>query len=596
MCSAVFAQQEEQEDASGEKKIKPTPADSLSRADTATKVLGGEGGRPIRDIHIQSWDPLGYSLTDSTRAPHNWLQKTGNALHVKSKRAAIDKFLLFEEGQAADTLLIQESARLLREQDYINQVKIVPHYGGSDSVAIEVKVLDAWSLMPIIDLSGEDMWLGIQERNFLGLGHRVEFTYGRRFRDGNNGFTFVYTVPNFKNTFIDMTAKYALDLNHYTDKFIAVQRDFYSALTRWAGGIMVQERSMGFLAPHQESVFEMKKVKFIYQDYWIGRAFRLYGDDTKRGRTTNLVLGLRTYFLDYRDKPAAAFDELGYFSNENFLLGSVSLSKREYVQDRYIFRDGEIEYVPTGSLYAVTAGVRHKKFEDQFYLGLRAAYGNYFEYGFLSGNFEVGSFFTPNGLRQSTLSLKMNYFSKILHLGEKWKMRQFIKPQIVIGFNRLPAMVDRLGLNEEPYYKGINRYEYIDYINKRKFIDYNNGNIHGFRSLASGTGKYVLGLQTQFYSPWKFLGFHFNPYLNMSFGFLGGDRYSYETNNLYASFSLGFVVRNTYLPFDTFQFSLSYFPAMPGRGRNILRGTGYRVENYGFQNFQVEEPRPVIYE
>ncbi len=555
-------------------------------------------GKIIRNIKIQTLDPFGSSVTNTLVKPNNWIEKTGNAIHVKSKNMAIRKFFLFKKGQPLDSLLIQETARLLRSQNYIHEVRIIPIVVKNDSTAVDlvVRVLDSWSLLPKGAFSPSSMWLGVQERNFIGMGHRLELRYAKRFEDGNNGYDAVYTIPNIKNTFINITGKYTVDYDHYFNKYISVNREFYSPLTRWAGGVLLQENSLERPVLNDTLGYSDLSVKYTYQDYWGGYAFRISKNNSKVARTTNLILAGRAYFLNYEKALPIAYDSTHFFSDQHFFLASIGLSSRQFVQDRYIFKDGEIEDVPVGALYSFTTGIQHKNGQDRPYVGIRMAYGNYFKWGFLSYSFEAGTFFQHNKLQQTALSLKAYYFSRLWTLGNGWKMRQFIKPQFVVGFNRSASPADRLSLNETPYYRGVNSYRYVDYGAKRKYIDYKNGVIPGFESSANGTRKYVLALQTQFYAPWEFLGFHLNPFLNISVGALSGGEGNYKRAHVYSSFGVGVIIRNDFLVFDSFQLSFSYFPSIPGEGYNIFQSNAFNNEDFGFQDFRMGEPRPIIYE
>src|SRR5699024_9418806 len=122
---------------------------------TSRPDIGPYAGKIIRHISIESKDPFGTSLTDSTRTPHSVLQKAGNTLHVKSKEMAIRKFLLFDKDQPLDTLQVHETERLLRNQNYVRRVRIEPKplKGAKDSLDIVVKILDSWSLLPRVKLS-----------------------------------------------------------------------------------------------------------------------------------------------------------------------------------------------------------------------------------------------------------------------------------------------------------------------------------------------------------------------------------------------------------------------------------------------------------
>lgn len=554
-------------------------------------------GRIIREATVKSYDPFGYSLKDTTKTPRSWFQKLGNTVHIKSKPMAINKYFLFEKGQEIDTFLLNESARLLRQQKYVRDVRLIPiDANGGDSLDLEVKVLDSWSLLPKVRLGGSKSKVGLRERNFIGMGHEANLYYSKRYSDGNTGFEASYKVPNIRNTFIDAFGKYDIDLDHFYDRYISLDKEFYSSLTRWAGGMFFQERFLERPLLDAFDEFEDKTFKYRYHSYWGGYAIPISEDFGQDKPNTNLILSLRASLLNYKRTPSEEFDPENFFSNERFLLGSVALSSRQFIQDAFIFRDGEVEDVPIGSLYAITSGVQRKKQHSRLYLGVKATNGTYFKWGFLSTNFEAGSYFNESNLEQTTVSLNVNYFSNIWHLGERWRVRQFIKPQIVLGFNRLNSRADRLGLNEDPYYTGVHSNEYINYGNKKRYIDYKNGNIEGFDSDILGTRKYLLEFQTQFYSPWNLFGFHVNPYSNISLGYLEGGKSDYESNNFYSSFGLGVIVRNDYLVFDSFELSFAFYPKMPGEGNNIFRSNAFKPEDFGFQNFQVETPRTVIYE
>lgn len=557
----------------------------------------GDLDKIIRHIKIETYDPFGYDLEDTTQKPHSWFQKVGNAAHIKSLPAAISKFLLIRENEKLDTFLLRESARILRAQNYIHEIHFEPEpVPGTDSLDIVVRVLDSWSLIPKLEISGSHYNVGAQERNFIGLGHELRVKFSHYYSDGNNGYEARYNIPNIQNTFIGFTGKYAKDHESYHDRYINIGRRFYSTTTRWAGGIFVQDRSLFRPLPGDTATFVDKDFRFIYQDYWLGRAFPVADVAYGKKDQQNIILSGRAFLLNYKDRPGYHFDSIRHFSNEQFYLASVGLNSRRYIQDQYIFQDGRIEDVPVGSSYSMTAGFQRKNHQSRFYTGVRAAYGRYFNWGFLSTDMQVGSFIHRGRLEQGVISFKINYFSKLKTVFGDWKMRQFIKPQIVIGFNRKPGFADRLSLNDEFYYNGINSSEYLDYDMQDRYVDYKTGSIRGFESEATGTQKYVLDLQTQFYSPWNLWGFHINPFGDITLGYLAGKKYGFGSNKLYSAFSVGVIIRNDFLVFDAFQLSLSYYPIAPGKDGRSWGTNAFRNHEFGFQNFESTQPRPVIYE
>lgn len=545
-------------------------------------------GKIIRKIIIDTKDPFGFSFTDSTKTANSVLEKTGNAIHIKSKELAIRNFLLLKENQPLDTLLIAESARLLREQNYIREIKILPQgvAGIKDSVDVIITSLDSWSLIPKAQFSTSQTKLKLRERNFLGTGHEFKIGFSKRMDDGSDAFSGSYTVPNFKNTFVSATGRYAIDYDGYYEKTIAVDRIFYSPFTRWAGGLFLQERYLGRVLPNDTLVSLNQNFKFITQDYWGGHSFRIFKGNSERERTTNFIISARALLVNYREIPSIEYDSIRFFSDEKFFLSSIGVASRQFVEDNYIFKDGITEDVPVGIIYSITGGIQHKNKNDRLYLGGKISYGNYFKWGFLSTNFELGTFFNARITEQTAFSFQASYFTHLLSLGDKWKMRQFVKPQLVIGINRLNSEADRLSLNEHANFNGV--YGNL-YTNSR------NGAIEGFDASLVGTQKYVLALQTQFYSPWELYGFRFNPFLNFTMGMLAESNRSWNRNPIYSSIGAGFIIRNNYLVFSSFQVSFAFYPQVPGQGQNIFKTNAFETDDFGFQNFQIGKPRTVIY-
>lgn len=545
-------------------------------------------GKIIRNITIETYNPFGFSFKDSTETANSWLEKTGNNIHVKSKKGTIRNFLLIKDGQPLDVLKLEESERLLRTQKYIRSVEIrVKNTSkASDSIDVFVNVLDSWSLIPTVDLTTDKSKIRLRDRNFIGLGHEFNNQFINRLSDGKNAYDLRYTVPNFKNTFINTSIGYNIDLNGDYGKFFDISRPFYSPLTKWAGGIYMDEQFKQEPIIIQDSISNEQNFKYYSLDIWGGYSFQIFEGKSNKERTSNLITSARLLRLDYKERPTIEFDSIGYFTNETFVLGSVGISSRQFVQDAYIFQDGIIEDVPIGTIYALTFGNQRKFKTDRMYIGAKISHGRYFDWGYLSSNFEYGTFVNKQQAEQTAYSFQLNYFTNLVTLGDKWKMRQFVKPQLLIGTNRLNSVGDRLSIDEKNTFEGI-------YGNKDQRD--NSAGIPGFDSHLMGTQKFVLSLQTQFYSPWEVFGFRLNPFLNVSTALLGNEGIKITKNRLYSAFGVGFIVRNDFLVFNSFQFSLSYYPTIPGNGEHIFKTNSFETEDFGFQNFQLGKPTPVWY-
>ena len=246
----------------------------------------------------------------------------------------------------------------------------------------------------------------------------------------------------------------------------------------------------------------------------------------------------------------------------------VGVSSRQFVRSKYVFNYGVVEDIPVGSVVGLTGGYQYKNNSERLYLGLRLAHGRFFRAGYVSANFEYGSFIRNSHAEQSVLVAEVNYFTNLLVLGN-WKFRQFAKPQATLGFNRFST--ESININDA------------------------NG-IRGFNTVSNAqTQRMMCTLQSQFYSPWKVLGFRFGPYLISSFGVLGNNTSGFRESHVYSQFSLGVLIKNEYLSFATFQISLAYYPIIPSEGMNVLKFNPSSTTDFGLPTFDFGKPAMVPY-
>lgn len=550
---------------------------------------GDYHGKPIRNIIIETLDPFGFSVEDSTKHANNWLGDLGNRIHGKSKKFAIQNLLLFKKHTLLDTLLITESKRLMRSQNFIRSVQIDVEkiHGQSDSVDVKVRVLDSWSLIPQGSLSSSKFNFHLKERNFLGFGHQFNNRITKRFEDGKTAYSFDYMVPTIKNTYISTTLTYQQTLEGYYDKSINIEKDFVSTLTKWAGGIYLDERFRQDSLPDASFEFKNHNFKYSTQDMWVGRAFNIFKNNTYGSRTTNLITALRFVNANYKENPPKEYDAINYFADEVFYMGRIGVVSKEFVEDAYIFRDGIIEDVPIGFAASITSGIQKKNQNNRLYLGTHVAMAKYTKRGYFNAALEFGTFLNQNKLQQTALSLELSYFTNLIELNSAWKMRQFIKPQVLLGFNRLNSIADRLNLNDEAAGIGYDGNE---------FRRHELSGIPGFNAEIYGSKKILLSLQTQFYSPWNVIGFRLNPYINITSGLMSKTNDPAYNKKIYTAVGVGFIIRNDYLVFNSFQLSLSYYPTIPGQGYNVFKTNSFETHDFGFQPIKIGKPSTVGYQ
>lgn len=528
-------------------------------------------GKIIRNIKIYSFDPFGYYLNDSLQTPKNSFLKAGNSLHIKTKKFAIKNLLLMRENQPLDSLLVKESARLIRSQRYVSELLLEAKLVSKDSVDLSIRILDSWSAVPQFDITSNKTTFSLNEKNFFGLGHEFNNSYSKNFIGIHDGFSSSYIIPNIKNTFVKTTLEYSIDFDQNYSKLISIERPFYSTFTKWAGGFslsQVYEREITFI-PSQ--VIELQRYKADYRDYWAGHSVRLFNGNSEYQRSTNFFTTTRFYNKNFVENPVITNDILGVYANEKLYLASLGIASRKYIQDKYIFNFNIVEDIASGFSYSVTGGFQNKNNVNRTYFGGKAALGNLFKFGYLGTNFEYGTYINNGIIEESAAVFKAIYFTNLEEIGT-WKFRQFINPEVVIGINRPNVVSDRITLNGE---SGIN----------------------GFNSQSLfGTKKLLINFQTQGYSPWKITGFRLNPYFRYTMGLIGDDNRSLFSSKVYSQIGLGVIISNDYLVFKSFQFSFSYYPNLPLDGGSIYKTNAINTSDFGLENFGILKPELVKYQ
>ena len=525
-------------------------------------------GKIVRNINVTTLDPFGYSLADTTEKTLEGFYRTGNKLHIKSQDITIQNLILLRQGEPFDSIKAIESERLIRGQKYIQDAILYAKLPApkSDSVDVYIRSHDLWSIIPGGYFSPSRFKISLSDKNFLGLGHEIKSEFYRNYTNGINTYITNYGIPNFRNTYINSMIHVERDDERNYINSLNIERRFYSSLTNWAGGIFLSQQLRNNSKLPNDSINIRHDFKSNTRDVWCGYSIPYNGPFIRQSRSTRMIYTLRYLNINYPSKPAVGIDSINLYSNESFILAGIGISRRNYTRDTYIFNYGNIEDVPTGLAYGITMGYQSLSYTSRTYFGFRIGAGRYYNSGFLSINAEIGSFIRSSQTEQGVFRLSLNYFTPLLEMG-KWKLRQFIVPQLTIGFSNLRP--DYVTLNNE------------------------NG-IPGFNSKTLlGTKKFLVSFQTQLYSPWNWIGFRFGPFLSCTLGMIGDEINGFNKSKLYSRIGAGFLIKNDFLVFNTFQISFSYYPDIPGSGENVLKINPLSTSGFGFQNFELGKPVPI---
>ena len=527
-------------------------------------------GKIIRKIIIETLDPFGQSIKEKNKEPRNDFERFGNSLHVKTKEFTIRNLLLFKKNSSCDSLLLKESERLVRSQRYIREVEITPVFlsATSDSIDVKVRVLDSWSLIPNGSYSGNQSSIKLTERNLFGLGHQIAGNYENKFAPKEQAIFTKYTVNNIKNSFVRLDLEYANEFNNNSRRSVQLSRPFYSVFARNAGGVAFENSLTTEFFPIEDTLIAAP-VKFELQEYWYGRAFKVSKKRFKTDVYTNLIAAVSYNRKLILQKPSESLDTSSFFSTESNSIGYVGLSKQQFYQDKYIFNYDITEDIPYGRNIALIFGHQEKNKSSRLYSGITISHGKKYKFGYLSNFIEWGSFYNKGITEQTAFKIGFNYFSPLLYVG-KWRFRQFLKPACIWGNNRDSSFKDQLTLNN--YY-----------------------GIEGFNNRVLGSQKWVFSLQTQSYIPGSWYGFRFSPYVNISMGSLA-EKKALFSSKVYSKFSIGVLINNDFLVFNSFQISFSYYPSIPYEGDNVLKTNSFENTDLTLNDFQLGKPAYIRYE
>ena len=531
-------------------------------------------GKYIRNIEIITLDPFGMSVNDTSIVNVKKLQKAGNKLHIKSTRLTIKNQLLFGKGDKIDPLIIKETERILRESAYVRDaiIEIKPIKKSKDSVDVIIRVQDRWSITGSVSPGTSTSQFKVGEKNFLGLAHQIENNVSYNLKTGSgltsNG---SYSILYIKNTFI--TAKGYYSLTPGTNyRGISLNRQFYSPLTRWAGGVDMLRYNYASNFTLPDSSVKQLPLQYAQQDYWIGKSFRVKRKKTNEDeRSAKFLATGRVFNLYYLERPPPFLDTLSIYQHSTLYLGSVGFSARKYYKDKYIFRFGEVEDVPEGRLLAVLGGIEQKEMlTTRYYTGITSSFGSHIEkLGYLSAGMEYGTFFRNGKAEKGVVNFHLTFFSDLWNI-KKWKIRPFLYYRYIHGINR--------EINES-----IN-------INSKK-------EMYGFDSPSlTGTDKMLLNLETVFYIPYDLLGFQFATVLFAGFGMVGDEQDPLLNNRIHQAYGLGLLIRNEYLVINTFRISFAIYPHIPGNENPVFKYNPVSSYNLRFQNFFLSKPDVIMYQ
>ena len=231
----------------------------------------------IGEIILDKSNIFDLSNPDENKA----LYRLANRLHIVTKDKTIEKQLLLQSGAPYSERVVEESERILRENDYLYDADIKPVRFENGVVDISVVTRDVWSLGPDFSVSrsgGENRSrFGLEEINLLGRGQTLRITHEEDIDRTSNSFEIAdqHIGRNWLSAFLSIA-----DNSDGKSNLLSIVRPFYALDSRWsAGGWALDDDRRSTLYVLGEEAAEYQHAR---------RYFSLYGGWSK-GLANGLV-------------------------------------------------------------------------------------------------------------------------------------------------------------------------------------------------------------------------------------------------------------------------------------------------------------------
>jgi outer membrane protein assembly factor BamA len=198
-------------------------------------------GATIRGIHITVDNVFDLSNPEEDKRLYRW----ANRAHVRTHENVIASTLLFGVGDRFSSRQLEESARALRNIGFLAAATVEPrdYDTATNSVEVDVRVRDSWTLAPELRLSrsgGKNKYtVGISDSNLLGTGKKVTAQHSSNV--DRNETSIGYSDQNVRGSRVTLSVS-AAEATDGRSRAFEAERPFFALDTRWALGGAVREQ------------------------------------------------------------------------------------------------------------------------------------------------------------------------------------------------------------------------------------------------------------------------------------------------------------------------------------------------------------------
>ncbi len=180
-----------------------------------------------------------FEETTSLSAPY----RVVNGLHIATHSETVRQQLLFRSGEPFHRRVLDETARLLRDQRYLNEASVtVLRYNEDNTVDVEVRVHDVWTLSPGFSFGrkgGENSTrMKFADTNFLGLGKQIAME--RTSDVDRTAWRLTYVDPHLFGSWWTLSTAYS-SMSDGKEQALGLSRPFYALDSRWSANVSASD-------------------------------------------------------------------------------------------------------------------------------------------------------------------------------------------------------------------------------------------------------------------------------------------------------------------------------------------------------------------
>jgi len=338
---------------------------------------------------------IGNVYDNNNTEENRWYHRVANNLHIITRQKVIKRQLLFFSGDQFNRRILLETERLLRANSYIKNALITPVEICDNTVNINVKTNDSWSLTPGLsyDRTGSvnRYSIDIEENNLLGYGKDIHFGSSQTIDRDERMFSYTDTqlFGSRKRLYL------AIEDNSDGDGFaVDLSLPFYQLDSKQSWGATITSN---------------KKETAIYQN---GSIVRKFGEDKdfasvfygwSNGNINNTTTRYK-FGWAYEDNnylPVAPYNITLAARTLSYPWAELEFFEEKYVRKTNLSTMGTVEDISLGHHFKFKAGLINKSLgSDDDYLFLSSSYNKGFQpYSNQLGLMSLGiSSFIGNGL------------------------------------------------------------------------------------------------------------------------------------------------------------------------------------------------------